>query len=70
MELEKMLSQHRDVFLAVSQRRQVDRHHTESIVEIFSEPPTRDLLRQIAIGGLLLIAVWTDAALGRKRGAP
>ena len=44
-----MLSEDRDVFAPLAQRRSADRNDVQPVIEIFAEPPRPDLLGQIFV---------------------
>ena len=47
--LEKVRDEHRDVLAALAQRRQLDRHDREPVVQVLAEPPAGDLGLQILV---------------------
>ena len=51
VDLQEMADQRGNVFAPLAQRRQIDRHHVQAIVEVFAEPPGLGLFQQVAVAG-------------------
>ena len=49
--LQEVVGQDRDVLLAVAQRRRLDDHHPQPVVEVLPETPARHVVGQVAVGG-------------------
>ena len=50
MQMQEIVNQQFNVVLTFAQRRQAQRNHVQTIVEIFAELPFRDVLFQVLIG--------------------
>ena len=51
VDLEEVARQLRDVIAAGPQRRQIDRDHVESVVEVFTKPLAGNFIEQLAVAG-------------------
>jgi hypothetical protein len=49
--LEKVLRQLRNIFPALTQRRHINSHDVQAVIEILAKAPGAHLFRQIAMGG-------------------